>query len=73
MEVHTSIPPNQISELNRQLQNKEAELIQKEAALENKPNPLQSHFLAAGGIIFILLALNFYLDYRHRKNSRNGP
>jgi len=62
--VNTDIPPNPINSFNKQLQEKEARLLKKEAEMDKQ-------IFIGGGIIFALVLLNFYLDYRHRKISKN--
>ena len=69
--VNTDIPPNPINAFNKQLQEKEAGLIKKEAEINNQQFPFQNKIFIGGGIIFSLVLLNFYLDYRHRQNSKN--
>lgn len=70
-EVKTNILPNPINTLNKQLQEKEAELFKKETEINNRQAPAQKQIFIGGGIILTLVLLNFYLDYRHRKNSGN--
>lgn len=69
--VYTEIPSNPTNALNKQLQEKEAELLKKEAEINNRQAPFQNKIFIGGGIILTLVLLNFYLDYRHRKNSGN--
>lgn len=64
VEINTGIPPNPINSLNKQLQEKEARLLKKEAEIDKQ-------VFIGGGIILALVLLNFYLDYRHRQNSKN--
>ena len=69
--INTDIPSNPINAFNKQLQEKEAGLIKKEAEINNQQIPFQKKIFIGGGIIFSLVLLNFYLDYRHRQNSKN--
>lgn len=71
VEINTNIPPNPINIINKQLQEKEAELFKKETEINKRQEPAQKQIFIGGGIIIALVLLNFYLDYRHRKNSKN--
>ena len=69
------VPKNRINELNQQLRNKELSLLEKEKLIFAKEQELKTRYsgiVVMGVIIFILFALlilNFYLDYRHHQNS----
>ena len=71
--INTDIPSNPINAFNKQLQEKEAGLIKKEAEINNQQFPFQNKIFIGGGIIFSLVLLNFYLDYRHRTHLNNNP
>lgn len=79
--VTVSIPPNPFSTLAQQLKekefvlsDKEQELQQKEAALKTQSNQEQNaqnkillSLFVLGGILLSLILLNFYLDYRRKR------
>ena len=72
--ITVSIPPNPFNMLAQQLAEKEKELGQKEATLEaqtNEKQKSQNKILisigALGSILFALIALNFYFDWRRRR------
>ena len=69
--ISTDVPPNPSSTLNKQLQEKEADLLKKEIELNRKQELTPGQLFIGGGILFGLVLLNFYLDYRHRKNGKN--
>lgn len=70
--MSTAVPPNPFNTLSRQLEEKEKALLEKEAGLAEKEELLaektdgKNHLLIGGGILLILILLNFYLDYRRR-------
>ncbi len=78
--ISTSVPSNPFSELARQLQEKEYLLENKEKQLEVKEEELlQESFLdrywplfliLTGGILLILILINFYFDHRRKKFFR---
>lgn len=79
-----SIPPNPFNTLAQQLEEKEETLLKKEGELQQKESVFQervdkeqnsqsrtlTYLLAGGGVLLILVLLNFYLDFR-RKQSTN--
>lgn len=74
-QVLVGVSKNQINELNRQLKNKELSLEEKEKLILAKEQELKNRdwlliiLMIALGLMFLLLILNFYLDYRHLKNN----
>ncbi len=74
-----SVAPNPINTLASQLKNKELALAQKEYALQEKEQAMQKSislqnrlivFLSIGIIaLFILIILNYYLDYQRKKRE----
>ena len=83
MGVSMSVSENPFNTLAQQLEEKEAQLQEKEKALEQKETGLGGQIfpsfdkiilgLIAGLLIilFVLILLNFYFDYRHRKFQRD--
>lgn len=79
--MNTSVPENPINRLAMQLKEKEdrlsaleADLNEREKALNDLDLEGQNKLLmamAAGiAILFVLLVINFYLDYRRRRKER---
>lgn len=81
--VGAAVPPNEYNVLAEELRRKEAELAEREAALrgetrpdasdERKHDPLLAISLAATLILFALLLLNFYLDWRRERMTKMFP
>ena len=79
--VSTSVPENPFNKLASQLKEKEEALALKEQELNLKAEELSSDnggqdiliiVLGAGIVVlFGLVLLNYYLDYRRRKNEEN--
>lgn len=77
--VGAAVPPNEYNILAEELKRKEAELREREAALRSAPgvlparerDPLLAVSVAATIILFVLLVLNFYLDWRRGRDE--GP
>lgn len=73
--VAASIPENPINRILKRLQEREVAVLEKEKKLSLREEELQekqilskiSIILASGTLLFIVL--NFYFDYRHRKNK----
>ncbi len=72
-----SVPENPINKLALQLKEKEADLAQKEQdlnarekALNDRNNPLMIVLTVGIGVLFALILLNYYLDYRRRRRER---
>ncbi|OGF27200.1 hypothetical protein A2331_03450 [Candidatus Falkowbacteria bacterium RIFOXYB2_FULL_34_18] len=77
--VSAGVPANQINTLAMQLEEKEKKLAQKEQELIKKEEDLRKIiredktviFLMVGIVVlFILVMLNYYFDYRRRKKSK---
>jgi hypothetical protein len=76
--MSTSVPENPINKLALDLQQKENLLAQKEQELNDREKTLnsghQNIFMIGLGIgimvLFLLIMLNYYLDYRRRKMSK---
>lgn len=78
--VGAAVVPNEYNILAEELKRKEAELAEREAALRagtaNTPlatrerDPLLVVSVAAAIILFALLLLNFYLDWRRERRQR---
>lgn len=79
--MSTSVPENQYNRLALQLSEKEknlnvreSELEEREAQLKTSGYPLQIKLMGvmAGGIflLFILISLNFYFDYRRKRKEK---
>lgn len=75
-QLSVSVSNNKINELTKQLKNKELSLKEKERLINDKELGLaraNKPVMALGGglfVLFVLVILNFYLDYRHfKKNS----
>lgn len=79
--ISTSVPENPFNKLASQLKEKEAELTIKEQELNLKAEELKTGnqgqdilvmVLGIGIVIlFALVLLNYYLDYRRRKNEKS--
>ncbi len=72
VDVSVDIAPNSINTINQQLQNKVAELAEKENKIDTQQASIRKPLFIGGGIILALIFLNFYLDYRYRKNNRDA-
>jgi hypothetical protein len=75
--MSVSVPENPFNKLAVQLKEKEADLAQKEQdlnareqALNNHNNPLMIVLVIGIGVLFVLILLNYYLDYRRRRQER---
>ena len=78
-----SIPENPFNRLAMQLQEKEDRLTQREKELDEREKELgkksflsdNTGLLMAGGIIllFVLVLVNFYLDYRRKRVAGKSP
>jgi len=77
-----SVPENPFNRLALQLKEKEERLVQKEQELNQKESELDSAnnfsqnklvFILMVGIIilFVLVLLNYYFDYRRKKKAKN--
>lgn len=78
--VSVSVPPNPFNTLAQQLNEKENTLIQKEKELQEKESIIAEgkesrqnrtilYAAGGGGILLALVLLNFYLDYRRKKDD----
>jgi hypothetical protein len=77
--VSVSVEPNPFSQLAQQLKEKEIQLQEKEKILAQRETELRDRDFLGGGkiilglisglliILFILILLNFYLDYKRRR------
>lgn len=73
---NANMPPNQYNTLNQQLETKQAALRQQEIELlttqHQRDRRIISYLFTVAGALLILIAINFYLDYR-RSGSRSQP
>ena len=78
--MSVGVPENPFNKLALQLEEKEQKLNQKEAELNQLESKLKNtggvnlvNIFLAGGVVvlFILISLNFYFDYKRRQGSNN--
>ena len=78
--VSVGVAPSEFSELAQQFDNKQKELEEREAAIIEAEGRLENNSVEAFSIewyvtlmafiLLILVLMNFYLDFRHRQQSR---
>jgi len=79
--MEVSIPQNPFNKLAAQLEEKEERLAQKEKALDKREQALAAEqtgapktiiwVLAAGiAVLFVLILVNYYLDWKRRKKDK---
>ncbi len=79
--VTAGVPPNPFNTLALQLKEKEERLAQKEVELNKREEELSRvsnlqtkliwGMFAGIIVLFLLILLNYYLDYQRRKNEKN--
>ena len=81
LESRASVSPNPINSLSDKLQQKETALTQKEVELQHKESSLAeiiatnearvlAYLLSVSGALFLLILLNFFLDYKRSLKLR---
>ncbi len=65
--VQIKVPENPYNTLAQQLKEKEITLQEREKILAQKEALITSTVFSLIGFLFVLIILNFYFDWRHRK------